>query len=95
MDSAHEDRVLSGAALILDAVALSEAVLVGDIEEARFRASLIVCCPCVTSRPPLFRAAQRVVVMLGESGPTLFPGCAAAIHALSLEIDRLGIGSEP
>jgi|GEM_PF-5368586 len=41
MDNNDEDAILIAAELILDAVALSEAMLVCAFEEARFRARLV------------------------------------------------------
>lgn len=63
-------------------------------EEARFRASLVQSHSLTAGKPSLLKAATRVVTDSGSerSGPQ--PGYAKAINALSLGIDRLGVGSE-
>ena len=94
MTHPDEESILENARLILDAVALSEAMLAGDVEEARFRAQLIAIRAPAMRRPTLLAAARRVVDSLGTSGHAMRAGYAEAIDDLSLEIDRLGIGSE-
>ena len=52
MDNNDEDAILIAAELILDAVALSEAMLACDFEEARFRARLVQSHSLTRASPP-------------------------------------------
>lgn len=81
-----EQAVLEAAELLIEAVALSEALLDGDITEARFRAGQLVEKPAVATNPDLRASAGRVVSLLGPPGIHPLPGYADAVVDLT---DRL------
>lgn len=81
-----EQAILEAAELLIEAVALSEALLEGDLTEARFRAGQLVEKPAVTNNPDLRASAGRVVSLLGAPGCYPLPGYADAVVDLT---DRL------
>lgn len=81
-----EQAVLEAAELLIEAVALSEALLDGDLTEARFRAGQLVEKPAVATNPDLRASARRVVSLLGAPGSHPLPGYADAVVDLT---DRL------
>lgn len=81
-----EQAILEAAELLIEAVALSEALLEGDLTEARFRAGQLAEKPSVMSNPGLNASASRVVSLLGAPGSEPLPGYADAVVDLT---DRL------
>jgi hypothetical protein len=95
MNDKSEDAVLASAELILGAVALSRALLDGDVALERLKASAIEDTARALGPPSLVEAASTVVSLLEAPGPSPLLGYYAdAIHALSMEIDRLATGCE-
>jgi hypothetical protein len=84
----NEDTILQHAEIIVDAVALGQAMLKGDIQEARFRARLITTNADIAGLSDVGRAASRVVDLLGRGPTAPRPGYGQAIEALSVAIDR-------
>jgi hypothetical protein len=83
----HEESVLALASLVLEAAALSEALLDGDLEEARFRAELVAGLAHTQGLPAIQRAALAVVNRLGNAGDPPRNGYAKAVQDLSVELD--------
>lgn len=81
-----EQAILEAAELLIEAVALSEALLEGDLTEARFRAGHLTEKPGVATNPNLRASAERVVSLLGPPGTHPLPGYADAVVDLT---DRL------
>jgi hypothetical protein len=83
-----ESAILQHAEIIVEAVALSQAMLDGDLQEARFRARLIATNADSAGSGDIGRAAGRVVDFLGRGSTAPRPGYGQAIEALSVAIDR-------
>lgn len=83
-----QDAIYALAEVILDAVALSQAMLDGDLTEARFRAQTIAQHPATLPYPALQGAATDVVEALGQPGEGPRPGYGQAIECLSRAIDE-------
>ncbi|MGY3231145.1 hypothetical protein ACVWWJ_002629 [Luteibacter sp. HA06] len=65
-----EEAILEVAALIVDGVSVSEALLAGDILEARFRAQMVAAHALGHCMNGVQAAAVKVIRLLhGESGP--------------------------
>lgn len=84
----NEDAILQHAEIIVDAVALGQAMLDGDLQEARFRARLIATNADIAGLSDVGRAVGRVVDLLGRGSTAPRPGCGQAIEALSVAIDQ-------
>ena len=74
--------------VILEAVALGQAMLDGDITEARFRATSIVSHTESRRQEGIRDAAIEVLEYLGASGMSPKVGYGSAIDRLSQEIDK-------
>lgn len=83
-----EDSVLQHAGIILDAVALSQAVLDGDLAEARFRASLVASHANEAGLAIVEKAAVDVMVILSPAKGLSAVGIGPAIERLSIAIDE-------
>ena len=83
-----EDSVLQHAGIILDAVALSQAVLDGDLAEARFRASLVASHANEAGLAIVEKAAVNVMVILSPAKGLSAVGIGPAIERLSIAIDE-------
>lgn len=84
----QEGSILDVAVLVLDAAALSEALLDGDLQESRFRANLIEAFARVHDLPAIQKAAHAVVNRLGKTGEMPKNGYAKAVQELSIELDK-------
>jgi hypothetical protein len=85
----NERAILEVAGLLVDGVAVSEALLAGDLVEARFRARLVADSASLHGMPRVEARAFEVVRLLGESNHPPLPGYAEAIVSLSEELDRV------
>nr|WP_063572197.1 hypothetical protein [Luteibacter rhizovicinus] len=83
-----EQAILDVAGLTMDGVALSDALLAGDLSEARFRAHLIACHVSTPSLSGVQAAAVDVLRLLGKSGTLPVAGYALAVLELSGSLDR-------
>lgn len=83
-----EDAILQHAEIILEAVALSEAMLERDIVEARFRASRVHSLAVAAGISEVAHAARHVVDRLGDEVAWPAHRCGKAIDKLSIAIDR-------
>lgn len=83
-----EDAILQHAEIIIEAVALSRAMLDRDIIEARFRARLVRSLAAEAGLANVANAAQSVVVLLGDGPDSPAAGYGEVIKALSVAIDE-------
>lgn len=83
-----DDLILDTAELLVDAVALSQALLDGDLSEARFRARLIATKAPAIGFDEVHVAAVRVIDRLGTPGGQPLPGYAAAVMELSGKVEQ-------
>lgn len=86
--SEGKDSVLQRAGIILNAVALSQAVLYGDLAEARFRASLVASHANEAGLAIVEKAAVNVMVILSPAKGLAAVGIGPAIERLSTAIDE-------
>lgn len=84
----EDDAVLDAAELLVDGVALSEALLAGDQSEARFRARLIAAKAPLAGYQEVHVAAVQVLDLLGLPGHRPQAGYAQAIVTLSVAIEQ-------
>ena len=80
-------EVLEAATLIVEAVALNEALLEGDLTEARFRAGFISSRSPAAGYERVQHAATHLVQVLGEPGERPQPGYGAAVLELSRALE--------
>jgi hypothetical protein len=85
----NEQAILEVAGLLVDGVAVSEALLAGDLVEARFRAHLVADGASIHGMPRVEARAFEVVRLLGENNDPPHPGYAEAVVDLSEELDRV------
>jgi hypothetical protein len=84
----NEQAILEVAGLIVDGVAVSEALLAGDMEEARFRTRLVVGHARLHGMTEVQAAAVELVRLLGKTGNQPTAGYASAVVELSEALDR-------
>jgi len=89
----NEAIVLDVAALVAEAVGLGDAVLANDLDEARFRARLIVAQAGASGYSVVAKAAADLVHLLGSSGSVPMPGYGAGILNLAEALDAIGVSS--
>ena len=91
MTPGTEQSLCDTAAMSEDSRAMCQALLDGDMEEARFRAKSLHCGARQSGDWDLERAAAVVVRLLGQPGTVPDPACAAAVFAVSIRLgERLG-----
>lgn len=83
MEPAAEHRLMLIVELTVEAAAMNDAALAGDLEEARFRAQRIVSRARAETLCAVADAAQEVVSRLGTSGSAPRPGYGAAMLGLA------------
>lgn len=86
----NDDAVLTIAHLVRDSVAMNDAALVGDFDEARFRAQLIVGKADAIGLSQVVLAAARVVERLGPTGSEPKPGYGEGMLAIANALDDVG-----
>jgi hypothetical protein len=84
----EEKAILDVAGLTMDGVALSDALLAGDLPEARFRAHLIARHASGPRLGDVQAAAVDVLRLLGKPGNLPMPGYPLAVLELSGSLDR-------
>jgi hypothetical protein len=84
----NEQAILEVAGLTADGVALSEALLGGDLTEARFRAHLIARRASAPHLCDVQEAAMHVVRLLGAPDKQPNKGYALAVMELSGALDQ-------
>jgi len=85
-----EESVLAVAEIVLDAVAMGDAALASDFDEARFRAQIIAAKADAAGHIDLALAAARLVITLGPGGTPPHEGYGAGILRVSTELEKLG-----
>jgi len=86
MDEVSEQAILDNAAMTVEAIAVSRALLDSDLSEARFRAQLLHHQAAISGDASLEEAASRVVRLLGPPGSIPSLGCGAAVLAVSTHL---------
>lgn len=90
MNKQKEESILDNATMAEYAHVMAEALLDGDLVEARFRARLLDHQARTSEDPALAGAAADVVRLLGASGTLPCLGCGAAMLAFSVLLaDRI------
>lgn len=84
----REEDILEVAGLLVDGVAVSEALLADDLTEARFRARLVAGHASRHSMTEVEAAAVEVVRLLGDETHPPLPGYAQAVLDISGELDK-------
>jgi hypothetical protein len=87
---AREESMLAVAEIVRDSAAMNDAALAGDMDEARFRAQLIVAKADAAGHLDLVLAAAHLVHTLGPAGTTPLPGYGAGMLRIANELDRIG-----
>lgn len=87
---AREESTLGVAEIVRDSAAMNDAALAGDMDEARFRAQLIVAKADAAGYLDLVLAAAHLVHTLGPAGTTPLPGYGAGMLRIANELDRIG-----
>ena len=87
---ADEESILAVAEIVRDSVAMNDAALAGDFDEARFRAQLIVGKAHAGGHIDLVLAAGHLLTILGPIGTTPGPGYGAGMLRIANELDRIG-----
>jgi hypothetical protein len=87
---AREESTLAVAEIVRDSAAMNDAALAGDMDEARFRAQLIVAKADAAGYLDLILAAADLVHTLGPVGTTPLPGYGAGMLRIANELDRIG-----
>jgi hypothetical protein len=85
----NEGAILEVAGLVADGVAVSEALLAGDLVEARFRSRLFTDHASIHGIPRVDAKAFEVAPLLGEANHPPLPRYAEAALKLSEELDRV------
>jgi hypothetical protein len=83
-----ENSILAVASLIGDAQAISGGLLSGDLQEARFRTSLIAGEARLLGLADVEAGAKHLGRLLGAMDQVPSPGYAEAVRDLSLALDR-------
>jgi hypothetical protein len=86
---ANEQSVLSFARVVLEATALSEAALAGDLEEARFRTHLLVAKADSAGFAGVARAAAALLESLGPPGESPRLGYGVGMLRIADELDSV------
>lgn len=84
----NEEAILEVAGLLVDGVAVSEALLAGDVVEARFRARLVADYAATYGMTHVHVAAAEVVRLLGNADHPPVADYARAVLDLSRELDQ-------
>jgi hypothetical protein len=85
-----EDHILDVAQIVRDAAAMNDAALAGDLDEARFRAQLIVGKADALGLLDLVLAAAHLLEVLGPVGSTPKSGYGAGMLRVANELDNVG-----
>jgi hypothetical protein len=88
--SPDEESILAVAEIVRDSVAMNDAALARDFDEARFRAQLIVAKAEAAGHLDVVLAAAHVMDRLGPMGAEPRDGYGAAMLRVANELDRIG-----
>jgi hypothetical protein len=90
MNAVEEERLLTRAGLALDAMAVAQALLDADAEEARFRTHLVLKYALEAGFEDVAHAARGVAWLLKDSPTVAVPGIGRALLVLTDAIDAVG-----
>ena len=90
MDPAHEDYFLTVAEIVRDAVAMNDAGLACDFDEARFRAQLIVAKAHEAGFYDVVVAAAHLLKVLGPAGSVPGGGYGSGMLRVANELEDIG-----
>ncbi|MET4675926.1 MULTISPECIES: hypothetical protein [unclassified Luteibacter] len=85
-----EELILAVAEIVRDSVAMNDATLAGDFDEARFRAQLIVAKADAAGHLDLVLAAAYTLDRLGAAGSRPRDGYGAGMLRVANELDKIG-----
>lgn len=85
-----EEFILAVAEIVRDSVAMNDATLAGDFDEARFRAQLIVAKADAAGHLDLVLAAAYTLDRLGPAGSSPRDGYGAGMLRVANELDKIG-----
>lgn len=89
MPGVDEQRVLAVAAIVADSVAMNEAFLSGDYDEARFRAQLMLVKADVAGLTEVALASAFAVERLGPVGSEPLDGVAVTFIRIANALDAV------
>jgi len=90
MAQANEDHILAVAEIVRDAVAMNDAGLAGDFDEARFRAQLIVAKAHEAGFHDVVIAAAHLLKVLGPVASVPREGYGSGMLRVADELDKVG-----
>jgi hypothetical protein len=86
----NEESILAVAEIVRDSAAMNDAAFAGDIDEARFRAQLIVAKADAAGHVDLVLAAGHLLHTLRPTGTTPLPGYGTGTFRVANELQRIG-----
>ena len=89
----NDETVLQLAELLSDSTAMNQAALVGDFDEARFRAQLIANNAQALGHLNLALVASQLLRTLGPAGTNPRHGYGAGMLQIASELERIGFSS--
>jgi hypothetical protein len=91
----YEQVVFDFATVTAEAVAISDAVLAGDLNEVRFRANLLVVAADIAGLSKVAAAAADLVLTLGPAGTQPQSGYGANLIRVADELDAVSLKKIP
>jgi hypothetical protein len=91
--SYNEESIITYAVAVQEAAAVTVAALAGDLDEARFRAQLLVSKTGVAGYDGVARAASQLLVALGPPGGLPSEGYGAHLLRLADELDAIELST--
>lgn len=93
MNAVEEERLLTRAGLALDAMAVAQALLDADVEEARFRTHLVLKDAVDAGLNDVAHAARGIAWLLRGSPTVAVTGIGRALLVLSDAIDAVDLAN--
>jgi len=90
MKPSEEKAILAIAEIVRDSVAMNDAALAGDFDEARFRVQLIVAKADAAGQRDLLLTAAHLMRTLGPAGTDPGPGYGAGMLRVANALDKIG-----
>lgn len=90
MNAVDEELLLTRATLVMDAMAIGQALLDADPDETRFRTHLVMRQAIEAGLDNVAHAARGIAWLLKGSGTVAVPGIGQALLHLSDAIDAVG-----
>jgi hypothetical protein len=85
-----EESILAVADIVLDSVAMGDAALAGDFDEARFRSQLVVAKADAAGHLDVVLAAAHTLNCLGPVGTVPRDGYGAGMLRVASELEKIG-----